>query len=199
VPEHVFGPAGNGTYAGWDPDPIMWDGEYIGTGPFKVKEFQSGDYLLLERFDDYWGDVPAAEQVLFDLFESEGNLWPAFEAGAIDCVAAPTVPFEKIDAYEDDPDIGIDVTDDLSIYYLGFNIHPTGGYEPLLDLSLREAIAAAIDKENIVALALGSYGSVADSFVYTESVMHNPSLPNNTYSVSTAESILTAAGYTKHA
>jgi len=198
VPEHVFGPAGNGTYAGWDPDPLMWDGEGIGTGPFKVKEFQSGDYLLLERFDDYWDDVPAAEQVLFNLFESEGALWPAFEAGDVDCVSAPTIPFEKKAAYEADPDIGIEVVDDLSIYYLGFNIHPTAGYAPLLDLPLREAIAAAIDKANIVALALGSYGSVADSFVYMESVMHHPSLPNNTYSVSAAESIMTAAGYTKH-
>lgn len=198
VPEHVFGPAGNGTQDGWMEDPMDWDGNYIGTGPFKVKEFVSGDYLLLERFDDYWDDLPAAEQVLFNLYESEGALWPAFEAGAIDCVAAPTVPFEKEAAYEANPDIGIEIVDDLSVYYLGFNLHPTEGYAPLAELALREAIAAAIDKANIVALALGSYGSVADSFVYVESVNHHPSLPNNTYSVSTAESTLTAAGYTKH-
>jgi ABC-type transport system substrate-binding protein len=199
VPEHVFGPEGEGNYDGWNEDPLLWDGEYIGTGPYTVKEFEPGDYLLLERFDDYWGDLPGAEQVLFKLYETEGTLWPAFEAGEIDCVAAPTVPFAKKAAYEVDPDIGIEVVDDLSVYYLGFNIHPVAGYEPLQDLALREAIAAAIDKANIVALALGGYGSVADSFVYTESVMHHPSLPNNDYDLTEAANILTAAGYTKHA
>jgi ABC-type transport system substrate-binding protein len=180
-------------------DPLTYDGDYVGTGPFMVKEFVSGSHLLLERFDDYWGPLPAAEQVLYKLYESEGNLWPAFEAGDIDCVCAPSVPFPKKAAYEADPNIGVELQDDLSIYYLGFNIHPTAGYAPFLDLELRKAIAAAIDKENIVALALGGYGTVADTWTYTESPMHKSGLPNNTYSVSTAESILTAAGYTKHA
>jgi peptide/nickel transport system substrate-binding protein len=179
-------------------DPLEETGDYVGTGPWMVKEFVSGSHLLLERFDDYWDDLPAAEQILYVLHESEGTLWPAFEAGEIDCVAAPSVPFLKKTQYEADADIGIDVVDDLSVYYLGFNIHPTEGYAPFLDLELRKAIAAAIDKENIVALALGGFGSVADSFTYTESEMHHDSLPNNTYSESTAESILTAAGYTKH-
>jgi ABC-type transport system substrate-binding protein len=180
-------------------DPLTYDGEGIGTGPWTLKEFVSGSYLLLERFDDYWDDLPAAEQVLYVLHESEGTLWPAFEAGEIDCVAAPSIPFPKKADYEADPNIGVDVVDDLSVYYLGFNLHPTEGYAPLQDLELRKAIAAAIDKENIVALALGGFGSVADTFTYTESEMHLDGLPNNTYSLSTAESILTAAGYTKHA
>ena len=199
VPEHVFGPAGNGTYKGWNPDPLAWDGGYIGTGPFKVKEFVPGDHLLLERNIAYWGDLPAAKQVLFKLYESEEALWPAFEAGGVDCVAAPTVPFEKKADYVADPDIGIEVVNDLSIYYLGFNLHPTVGYAPLQDLALREAIAAAINKQNIVDLVLGGYGEVADSLVYLSSPYHHPSLPNQEYNPTTAASILTAAGYTKHA
>jgi peptide/nickel transport system substrate-binding protein len=180
-------------------DPMTYDGDYVGTGPWMVKEFVSGEYLLLERFDDYWGPLPAAEQVLYKLYESQGSLWMAFEAGEVDCTTGISLPFPKKADYEADPDIGVEVVDDLSIAHLGFNLHPTEGYAPLQDLELRKAIAAAIDKENIVALALGGFGSVADSWVYTDSEMHKPDLPNNTYSVSTAESILTAAGYTKHA
>jgi hypothetical protein len=178
-------------------DKYTYDGDGIGTGPWTLKEFVSGNHLLLERFDDYWGPLPAAEQVLYKLYESDGNLWPAFEAGDVDCVAAPSIPFLKKTQYEADPDIGVGVVDDLSVYYLGFNLHPTAGYAPLQDLALRQAIAAAINKQNIVDLALGGFGSVADSFIYVESENHHDSLPNQTYSPTTAESILTDAGYTK--
>jgi ABC-type transport system substrate-binding protein len=201
VPEHKF--------EGMSFDEICLDtGDYVGTGPYKVKEFVTDSYLLCERFDDYWGagdegdpywELPAAEEVLFQLYENEGPMWLAFEAGDIDCTAGPSVPHPKKDDYEDNPNIGIEVVPDLSIYYLGFNLHPTGGYEPLLDLALREAIAAIVDKQDIVDISMGGYATTAESWVYPESVMYKDDLPNNTLDLTEAESILTAAGYTKHA
>jgi ABC-type transport system substrate-binding protein len=86
---------------------------------------------------------------------------------------------------------------DLSITCLGFNLHPTSGYAPLAELPLREAIAAAIDKENMCTMLAGGYGEPADSWVYLESPYHHDSLPNNTYNLTEAASILTDAGYTK--
>jgi len=193
----------------WDPvvpkhkfegqDPFEYDGDYVGTGPFKVKEFVAGEYLLLERFDDYWGPLPEAEEVLLRLFEASGPMWLAFEAGEIDNVAATSIPFAKVDSYEADPDIGFEVLPGLEIYYLGFNLHPTAGYEHLQDLALREAIAAAINKQNIVDLVLGGYGEIADCWIYSESENKHPDLPNTDYDLTLAESILTSAGYTKHA
>ena len=204
APEHVFGPAGNGTYEGWQEDPLTWDGEYIGTGPYKVKEWEVDEYLLLERFDDYWGDgvegwgLPAAQQVLWKMYSDVGQMWLALEAGEIDTTMGFGAPFAKYDLYMANPDLIVEVVPDLSVNNLGFNLHPTAGYEPLQDLALREAIAAAIDKDNIVEIAFGGYAEVASSWVYNESPNLNPSLPNNEYDLTEAESILLAAGYTKH-
>jgi ABC-type transport system substrate-binding protein len=205
VPEHVFGPAGNGTQEGWNEDPLSWDGNYIGTGPYKVLEWEQDEYLLLERFDDYWGDgvegwgLPEAQQILWKLFPDYGQMWISLEAGEIDTTMGSGAPFAKYDAYMANAELTVEVVKDLSVNYMGFNLHPTAGYEPLQDLALREAIAAAIDKENIVDVAFGGYGEAADAFVYNESGNHNPSLPNNEYDPTEAASILTAAGYTKHA
>jgi ABC-type transport system substrate-binding protein len=199
VPEHVFGLAGNGTYAGWNEDPLEWDGEWIGTGPFKVKEYEVDQYVLLERFDDYWGDLPAAKDVLFKLYEDDNAMWMAFESdapGSLMDLAISGIPFEKKASYEADPRITVEVVPDLSITCLGFNLHPTGGYAPLAELPLREAIAAAIDKENICTMIAGGYAEPADSWVYLESPYHHDSLPNNTYNPTEAANILTAAGYT---
>jgi ABC-type transport system substrate-binding protein len=205
VPEHVFGLAGNGTYDDWNEDTGLWDGEYIATGPFKVKEFKVDEYLLLERNDDYWGDLPAAKEVLFSLYVDETAMWMAFERGDMDVVIGG-VQFPKKDAYEADPDIQVDVLTDLSISALGFNLHPTGG-NPLLvgeeGLPLRRAIAAAINKTDMCNIVAGGYAEPADSWVYVESPSHYGGannygiLPNNTYNLTKAEEILTAANYTK--
>jgi len=210
VPEHVFGPDGEGEYAGWMEDPLDWDGEWVGTGPYKVKEYVVDSHLLLERNEDYWAkgdegdpywELPAAKEVLFKLFEDEGAFWMAFMSdkpgSLMDSCSGLSVPFEAEADLEADERITVEVVADLSIYYLGFNLHPDEGYAPLADLPLREAIAAAIDKQGIVDMVFGGYGEPADSFVYLESPNHNPSLPNNTYNNVTAASILTAANYTK--
>jgi len=192
VPEHVFNAEGA------PEDPQSWPGNYTGTGPYKFKEFEADNYLLLERNDDYWGPLPEPEQILFKLYNDTGPLFLALEAGDIDTAIA-SAPFAKYDDYVANPDLEVDVVPDLSIYYLVFNLHPTSGYEPLQDKVLRQAIAYAIDEQDIVDVAMGGYAEVAYSWVYNESPYFNPDLNMRDYDPTEAASILTAAGYTKHA
>jgi len=61
---------------------------------------------------------------------------------------------------------------------------------------LRRAIAYAIDKQDIVDVALGGYGEVCYSWTYNESPYLNPDLTKYDYDTTAAESILLDAGYT---
>jgi ABC-type transport system substrate-binding protein len=192
VPKHVLDAEGA------PEDPMSWDGNYIGTGPYKVKEFVVDSHLLLERNDDYWGPLPEAEEVLFKLYNNSGTMFLALESGEIDGVMA-SAPFEKIDEYTANPDIEVDPVWDLAIYYMGFNLHPTEGYEPLQDVVLRQAIAYAIDKQDIADIALGGYAEVVYSFIYNESPNFNPDVTKYDYDTAAAETLLLDAGYTKHA
>ena len=188
APKHIFEPD--------ERDPIEWDGYSIGTGPFKVKEFVPDEYLLLERFDDYWGDLPAAQEVLHEYYVDIGAMFLALENGDIDIHEWIPVPHSKISTYQADPNIELEIVPDLTIYYLAFNLHPTQGYEPVQDKVLRQAIAYAVDKQDIVDLVYGGYGGVPDGWVYRESPMHNPDLPQYTFNLTTARDMLLAAGYT---
>jgi len=198
APEHVFNAEGA------PDDPLSWTGNYTGTGPYKFKEFVADDYLLLERFDDYWGkDVPEVglpepEQVLFKLYGDSGPMFLAMEAGDIDASEASAPP-AKYDAYVANPDLEVEVVKDLSVYYLVFNLHPTAGYEPLQDKVLRQAIAYAIDEQDIVDIARGGFAEVAYSWMYNESPNFNPDLTMRDYDPTAAETLLLDAGYTKHA
>ena len=189
VPQHVF------TAEGAPEDPLSWNGNYTGTGPYMVEDFVPGDYLLLKRFDDYWGPLPEAEQILFKLYSGDEPLFLALEGGEIDA-ATRTASFSKIDDYKANWDLEVEIVPGLPIYYLGFNLHPTAGYAPLQDKVLRQAIAYAIDKQDIIDIALGGYGETADGWIYNESPMHNPDLPQYTFDPTAARNLLLAAGYT---
>jgi peptide/nickel transport system substrate-binding protein len=197
VPEHVFGPEGEGVYDGWNEDPHLWDGESIGTGPYKLIEFEPDQYVLFERFGDYWGPKPAAEKHLFRFYGDPGSLNTALEAGAIDSLSDESIPFLKIASYEADPNIEVSFDKGLSVYYMGFNLHPDEGYEPLQDRVLRQAIAYAIDEQNIVALIYGGYGEVPSGFIFSESPNYNPDLPDYSLDQEKSSELLEDAGYTK--
>ena len=188
VPQHIFEPD--------DRDPLEWDGNSIGTGPYKMAEFESDDYMLLERFDDYWGALPEAQQVMHKLYTDEGSMWLALESGVIDTHEDTALPHTKISTYEADENIEIEIVPGLTVSYLGFNLHPTAGYEPLQDKVLRQAIAYAIDMEDVVDLIYGGYAETPDGFIYSESPMHNPDLPQYEFDPTTAPDMLLAAGYT---
>jgi peptide/nickel transport system substrate-binding protein len=55
-----------------------------GTGPYRIKEFDPGERVLLEARDDYWGGVPYARQIEFvKIPDAEAQLL-AMQAGQID-------------------------------------------------------------------------------------------------------------------
>jgi len=206
VPKHIFEPPM--LLDPGDPDhkdPWEWDGYSIGTGPFHLEEFVPDDYYYYERFDDYWGDgvegwgLPAAQEVLYQKYADPGAVFLALENGDIDMHEEVGVPPSKIASYQADPNLEVEFVKGVPVHYVGFNLHPTAGYAPLQDEVFRQAVSYAIDKEHILEVVYGGYGEIPDSLLYSESARHNPDLPQYAYDLTEAESILLAAGYTKHA
>ncbi len=63
----------------------------ISTGPYVIKDFEPGRYLVMERNPDYWGrDMPLRrgvhnlDEVRMEFFTDAGVLFEAFKAGEID-------------------------------------------------------------------------------------------------------------------
>lgn len=47
----------------------------VGTGPFKVQELRSNEYLRLTRHAEYWDKAPILEQLVFDYTLAHLNDW----------------------------------------------------------------------------------------------------------------------------
>ena len=56
----------------------------IGTGPFKFKEWVSGDHLLLDRFDDYYQGRPKVAHLEMKIVPDENAAFTLLKSGELD-------------------------------------------------------------------------------------------------------------------
>lgn len=127
----------------------------IGNGPFQMDgKWESGQYINVKRFDDYYGDAPTLDAVNFSIQKDPDTAFREFEAGNIDfCQLLTGRIKEGLEKYGESED-GYTVTPgkqgligaESSIYYLCVNVD-----DPIMsDINLRHAISLAINRQNIV-------------------------------------------------
>ncbi|AEB07351.1 extracellular solute-binding protein family 5 [Coriobacterium glomerans PW2] len=144
----------------------------IGNGPFKMKDkWVTGQYIEIERNDDYYGDKATIDGVYFSIQKSPETAFTEFESGNIDFTNIPTAKLKDIkDQYGASKD-GFTVTPgnqvldgtECSVYFLAANLKGTNEY--LKDVNVRRAISMAINRKNIVETVLSGYGAVADGVI----------------------------------
>lgn len=115
-----------------------------GTGPFKFVEQQAGEYVVVERFADYWDGAAKLEKVTFRLIPDAATRAMALEAGDIDVAVAITA----VDALRLKETAGVKVATG-EIHRTDF-IKINCQQEPLNDARVRRAISYAIDREGII-------------------------------------------------
>lgn len=120
----------------------------IGTGPFMISDFQPGTRVLLERNPNYWREgLPYLDAVDVRIIGDETVRRTTLVTGEIDW--AFSIPAQSVAELEARDDVVVDATPAGAYYYLGVNV--TSG--PLADERVRQAIAFAINRDNIVQAA----------------------------------------------
>lgn len=136
-----------------DPDSFLL--APIGNGPFKMDgKWESGQYIDLVRFDDYYGDKPKIAGIHFSIQKDPQTAYNEFKAGNIDFTSIPTGQFSDAQSTYGISDDGYTVTPkkqtlngaETSVYYLVVNMNDA----TMKDINLRRAISLAINRQNIV-------------------------------------------------
>jgi peptide/nickel transport system substrate-binding protein len=142
------------------PDYSQEAGTLAGTGPFRITGWDKGNgEVTLERFDDYWGEKAGVDELVFRTISEEDARRQALEAGNIhgyDLVAPGDVQTLVDEGFQ------VPVRDVFNIFYLGFNQERNPA---LADLSVRQAIAHALDRQTLVDTQLPEGGVVATQFI----------------------------------
>lgn len=163
----------------------------IGSGPFKFVSYEPGATVELEANEAYFGEGPYLERLIFSIIPDPNTQVQALLNGEIDFIDG--IPNAQIPSMEAQPD-AFKLAPKIypSPIYFGFNFnHP-----PLDVLEVRQAIGMAIDRDQIVATALGGYGTTNPRY-YPEVISwaSNPDAVAPAFDVDGANALLDQAGF----
>ncbi len=132
------------------------NGPGIGTGAWVNKEFVSGDYTLLERFEDYWGELPVTKTLRFRYISEGSARLIALENGEIDVCQAPNNT--ELNLIEANENLKMNSYQASALTYLAFNTEK----ESCSDPNLRLAIAYALNVQDIIDGAASGLAGIAN-------------------------------------
>lgn len=120
------------------------DREPVGTGPFMLDEYRTGQYIRLARNGDYWKGVPRMPQVVIDLGAGGTGRLSKLLTGECDVLAYPAA--SQLSILRDDPRLRLTLRPGMNVAYLAFNTRKP----PLDNVRVRQAIALAINNQRLM-------------------------------------------------
>ena len=172
------------------------DDATTGTGPFKFVEWVPDEYLILEKNEDYWGEVPKFDQLIFQQYATEDAMVNALLAGEIDGVSF--APATAIESLQEDPNTEVVIFEGWGVNELTINSYSEGTQpESLGDPVVRLAMEYAIDREQINDVVyLGYYKPATTIIAPVLGDWHNDELETISFDLAMANQVLDEAGYT---
>ena len=117
----------------------------IGTGAFRFREWVAGEQIVLERYDEYWGEPAKLETATFRFIDEPDAASAALQAGDIDVF--PAFPsLQNLPEFDADPQFQVLVGSTESETILAMNNKRPPMDNPLV----RRAIAHAIDRQALI-------------------------------------------------
>jgi peptide/nickel transport system substrate-binding protein len=161
-----------------------------GTGPYTLDEWQRGSTLSLASWDDYWGDAPATDGVVFNYFTDATALSNALLTDRIDIITSIQSP-DQLSQFEGNDDYVVNNGDSTTKELLAFNDR----VKPFDDVDVRKAVYSAIDREKLLNSIWGDYGTLIGSMVPPTDPWYEDLTDVNPYDPDLAKSLLADAGY----
>ena len=172
----------------------------IGTGAYKLVEYVPDEYVKLERFDDYWGEVEV-KNVTFKIIKNDEEMKNATINGTIEIAdnILPKYYKEVLDA----PGVRIGRCAHPTVVFASFDFreYDSVGYKgeknPLSDVRVRKAIYHAINITDIIDNVLNGsdFAEPASQFVTPMIFGYNPNIERLPYDLNESRELLKEAGY----
>ncbi|HMQ30036.1 MAG TPA: ABC transporter substrate-binding protein [Chloroflexaceae bacterium] len=175
----------------------------VGSGPFKLKSWEPGVAITLERNEAYaWAPpmvenrgAPYLDTVVFKVVPDAATQLAAFQAGEVDLMFLNQP--DHITRMRGDANVVLEPVNFNGLAYLGFNC----ARAPFDDARVRQALAHAIDKVALVEAALGGEGAPAFAPMATTLLGFDAALQAGelAYDPARTAALLAEAGFAKGA
>jgi peptide/nickel transport system substrate-binding protein len=163
----------------------------LGTGPYRVAEWKTGEHVLLERVPDYWRGQAPIERILFRFLSNTTTRINQLKAGEVHMVAL--VPWDKVRELRTLPNLRLNQVQGNGYEHVTLN---QKHFTPFGDVRVRRALAHAVDRDLIVRTILDALVQVVNGPIQPLSWAHDPELPAYGYDPARARTLLDQAGWT---
>lgn len=131
----------------------------IGTGPWKVEEYIKEKQTTFIKNDNYWGEKPKINKLVFKVIPDPQTRALALQSGEIDLSGGQmaTIPMESLNVLKKNSELKVLSTEGTTSYFLIFN----DKNKMLNDKKVRKAINYATNKKDIVKNLFNKIGNPA--------------------------------------
>jgi peptide/nickel transport system substrate-binding protein len=164
--------------------------EPIGTGPYKVVRYEIGQYIDLERFEDYWGKKPPVREARVHFVSEDTTRVARLQTGEVDLIQG--IPFTMVKMINSTPNlkvVGMETNDPRAI-----NFSTRNPNKPWHDKRVMQALAYAIDGDSIIKSVLFGIPKRWPWLAPYE-VGYDPAVKLYPYDPQKAKQLLAEAGY----
>jgi len=176
-----------------------WTEQYVGTGPYQVREWAPGSHVILTAFDGYVLGRPKIDEIKVKFISDPKALMANILAGEVDLTMGRNISLQQAEQIREqwrDGTIGIGYANWIALYPQFIN--PA---QPLLaNVQFRRALAHAVDREKLVDTLQYSRSPVAHSFVNPSEAIYKDiesNVARYDYDVRRATQLIEGLGYTK--
>lgn len=164
----------------------------VGTGPYKLKEWATGQKVVLEANKDYFNGTPGVDKYIMRVIPDQATQFLELKFGGLDFMGLTPVQyklesgkpvFKKYFQKFRYPSFGFS--------YMGYNLKDPR----FADVRVRRALTHAINKEEIIKGVLLGYGTPATGPFHPDSWAHNHKVKDLKYSPEKARKLLAEAGW----
>ena len=124
--------------------PEQLDRMPIGTGPFKLVNYVKNEFIRYHRNDNFWRTLPEFEQLVFNITPQSSARLTKLITG--DCSVSALPKAGELPVIKQHPNLELDTQLGFNVAFWAFNTQK----KPFDDVRVRQALAYAVDKQNIL-------------------------------------------------
>jgi len=164
----------------------------VGTGPYRMKEWVTGQKIVLEANDTYFEGKPRVGEYVYRIIPDNATMFLELKAGGLDFMGLSPLQYQRqtntayfkkyFNKYRYPA---------FAYTYMGYNL-----LDPRFkDKRIRQAIAYAVNRKAVINGVLFGIGRAANQPVPPESWAYNPDVPSFDYDPEKAKKMLADAGW----
>ena len=163
----------------------------VGCGPFVFQEWKSDQYIILDRFDDYWEGPPNYRRYVYRIIPDPLTQEMEFYAGTVDSY---NVQPHQVERLKHDPTYQNFSGLSFGYTYIGYNMRR----EPFNDRKVRKALGMAIDVDKIIRYVLYGQGERITGPFVKQTDYYDHRIKPITYDPAGALRLLAEAGWRRN-